>query len=152
MQKSVVNNVSDTKQPESLKMDALAHNSFPPAPPEASLCKKIINDFCNATKPSTFEEAGCAVCGELTLETELFDLNLLNIDLTVLNTSGLGFTRKERKYSVEAISELNGPVVDTLWRNQQPDAIIAVWDFEHQGGSLGMSGILPGCTIGSIPT
>ena len=45
VQKSVVNNVSDTKQPESLKMDALAHNSFPPAPPYASLHRKIINDF-----------------------------------------------------------------------------------------------------------
>jgi hypothetical protein len=113
VQRSVVNNVSDTKQPESLKMDALAHNSFPPAPPEASLCKKIINDFCNATKPSTFEEARCAVGGEVTLKTELFDLNLLNIDLTVLNTSGLSFTQKEQKYSVEPISELDGPVIDT---------------------------------------
>ena len=51
--------------------------------------------------------------GELTLKTELFDLNLLNIDLTVLNTSGLSFTQKEQKYSVEPISELDGPVIDT---------------------------------------
>lgn len=92
VQKSVVNNVSDTKQPEILKVDAPAQNPFSPAPPDVSLNRKIINDFCNATKPSTFQEAGCAVCGELTLQTELCDLNLFNIDLTVLNTSGLGFT------------------------------------------------------------
>ena len=112
-QKSQVDSVSDTKQPESLKVDAPAQNSFPPAPPDASLRRKIINDFCNAIKPSKFEEAGCAVCGALTLKTELSNLSSLNIDLSVLNTSGLGFTRKERKYSTEPISELDGPVIDT---------------------------------------
>ena len=94
-QKSQVNNISDSKQSESLDMNASGHNIFPPDPPDASLCRKIINDFCNATKPSNFEEAGCAVCGELTLQTELSDLSSLNIDLSVLNTAGLGFTRKE---------------------------------------------------------
>jgi len=68
------------------------HNVFPPDIPNASLRKKIINDFCEATKPSKFEEAGCAVCGALTLKTELSNLSSLNIDLSVLNTSGLGFT------------------------------------------------------------
>jgi hypothetical protein len=63
MKKSQVNNVFDAKQPESLRVDALAHNSFPPALPDASLRREIINDFCDATKHSKFEEAGCAVCG-----------------------------------------------------------------------------------------
>ena len=78
-------------QPESLGVDAPGHNSFPPDPPDASLGRKIINDFCDATKPSNFE-AGCAVCGVLTLQTELSDLSSLNIDLSVLNTAGFGFT------------------------------------------------------------
>jgi len=34
------------------------------------------------------------VCGALTLQTKLSDLTSLNIDLSVLNTAGLGFTRK----------------------------------------------------------
>jgi len=92
MKKSQVNNVFDAKQPESLRVDALGHNSFPPALPDASLRREIINDFCDATKHSKFEEAGCAVCGALTLKTELSNLSSLNIDLSVLNTSGLGFT------------------------------------------------------------
>jgi hypothetical protein len=37
------------------------------------------------------------VCSALILQTELSDLSSLNIDLSVLNTSGLGFTQKERK-------------------------------------------------------
>jgi len=112
-QKTQVDNISDSKQPESLEEDAPRHNTFPPNPPDASLRRKIINNFCNATKPSTFEEAGCAVCGALTLQTKLSDLTSLNIDLSVLNTAGLGFTRKERKYSAEPISEIDGPIIDT---------------------------------------
>ena len=81
--------------------------------PDVSLCGKIISGFCAATHPSKFEEAGCSVCGALTLQTELLDLSLLNINLSVLNTAGLGFTRKERKNLAEPISELDGPVIDT---------------------------------------
>ena len=112
-QKTQVNNVPDSKQPESLEVDAPGHNTFPPDPPDASLRRKIINNFSNATKPSTFEEAGCVVCGALTLQTKLSDVSSLDIDLSVLNTAGLGFTRKERKNSAEPISELDGPTIDT---------------------------------------
>jgi hypothetical protein len=113
VQKLQIDNVSHSKQPENLKVNAPVHNTFPPAPPDALLCRKIIKDFCNATEPSKFEEAGCAVCGALTLQAELSDLSSLNIDLSVLHTSGLGFTRKERKSLVEPISELDGPAIDT---------------------------------------
>ena len=104
---------SDSKPSKSLEVIEPKHTIFPPNIPDASLRKKIINDFCEATKPSKFEEAGCAVCGALTLQTELFDLGSLNIDLNVLNTAGFGFTRKERKNSTELISELDGPTIDT---------------------------------------
>ena len=45
LQRSQLNNISDSKQPESLGVDACGHNSFPPDPPDASLHRKIINDF-----------------------------------------------------------------------------------------------------------
>ena len=108
-----VKNDSAVKPPEVQKVDVPAYETFPPAPPDPSLRKKIINGFCDATGPSRFEEAGCAVCGALTLQTELSDLHSLSIDLSVLNTAGLGFTRKERKDSAEPISELDGPAIDT---------------------------------------
>src|SRR5882757_4339304 len=94
-QNSPVKNNSAVKPPEFQKVDVPAYKTFPPAPPDASLRKNIINGFCDATDPSRFEEAGCAVCGVLTLQTELSDLRSLNIDLSLLNTAGLGFTRKE---------------------------------------------------------
>jgi hypothetical protein len=51
--------------------------------------------------------------GALTLQTKLFDLGSLNINMSMLNTAGFGFTRKERKNSAEPISELDGPTIDT---------------------------------------
>jgi len=63
-----VNNISDSKLLERLEVDIPEHYTFPPDPTDASLHKNIINDFCNATRPSKFEEAGCAVCGALTLK------------------------------------------------------------------------------------
>ena len=88
-------------------------HDFPPAPPNSSLRKKIINDFCEATAPSNFAESGCAVCSSLTLKSHLSELSSLNIDLSVLNAPGCGFTRKERKLSTEPITELRGNIVDT---------------------------------------
>jgi hypothetical protein len=40
-------------------------------------------------------------------------LNSLNIDLSVLNAPGCGFTQKERKLSTEPITELRGNIMDT---------------------------------------
>jgi len=91
-------------------------HDFPPAPPNHSLRRKIIDGFCNATAPSKFEEAGCAVCGSLSLRSNLSELSSLHIDLSVLNAAGHGFTRKERKFSTEPITELNGNVIDTSCR------------------------------------
>jgi hypothetical protein len=67
VQKSQVKNVSDSKLPKCLEVNVPEHNTFPPDSPDASLCRKVIKYFCDATKPSNFEEAGCAVCGALTL-------------------------------------------------------------------------------------
>ena len=75
MQKLQVNNVFDSKHTEILGVNASGHITFPPNPPDVSLHRKIINDFCDAVKPSKFE-VGCAMCGALTLQTELSDLNL----------------------------------------------------------------------------
>ena len=75
--------LSDSNFSTILEVIEPKHNIFPPNIPDATLRKKIINDFCEATNPSKFQEAGCAVCGALTVKTELFDLATLHIDLSV---------------------------------------------------------------------
>ena len=82
--KPLVKNDFSTEQPVNL--------AFPPAPPDPLLRKKIINKFCEATSPSKFEEAGYAVCGSLTLQSGLSELNSPDIELNVLNTAGQGLT------------------------------------------------------------
>jgi hypothetical protein len=69
------------------EVQSTSHN-FPPVPPNPCLHRKIISEFYNATAPSKFEEAGCAVCGSLTLRSELSELSSLDIDLSVLNAAG----------------------------------------------------------------
>jgi len=77
------------------------------------LCRQIISDFCHATAPKNFEEAGCCVCGKLTLHTELLKLDSLNLSMDILMAGGSGFTRRERKISTDPISEIDGPVIDS---------------------------------------
>jgi hypothetical protein len=86
---------------------------FPPTPANPLLRRKIISDFCDATSPSKFEEAGCAICGLLNPQSDLSELSSLDIDLRILNVAGRGFTRKERKLSTEPITELDGNIMDT---------------------------------------
>ena len=102
--KAAVQNDSPTSQ--------CATQDFPPAPPNAYLCRKIIDEFCKATGPSNFEEAGCAVCGSLTLQSDLSKLNSLDIDLNILNGAGRGFTQQEWKHPTEPITEISGNIID----------------------------------------
>ena len=74
-------------------------NTFCYSPPDVSLCRKFINDFCDATKPSK-SEAGGAVCGVLTFQINLFDMSSLNIDLNVLNTATLDLLKKKENLNL----------------------------------------------------
>jgi hypothetical protein len=58
------------KKKETTKPAAVC-SVFPPRPAWDHLIHLIISGFCNDTNPSHFEEAGCAVCGQLTLLSEL---------------------------------------------------------------------------------
>jgi len=80
---------------------------FPPAPPSADLCQKIVSDFCADTSPEVFEEAGCAVCGKLTPVCEMEELSDVE-NLSLLRVDGV--TRKARSNSSDPVKELRGPI------------------------------------------
>ncbi|TFK60217.1 hypothetical protein BDN72DRAFT_720450, partial [Pluteus cervinus] len=44
---------------------------YPPQPLSQTLVDKVVTDFCHSISPASIEEAGCAVCGELHLLTEM---------------------------------------------------------------------------------
>ena len=93
-------------------LDDLPNPKFPP-PCETlgpNLEMKIIKDFCKAQAPSSIEEAGCAVCGQLELLRDLVPLKTIKNLLHVLEEPGV--TREERKDASEKIHEYKGPVID----------------------------------------
>jgi len=85
-------------------------SQFPPSQLTKSLQNQIISEFCQDTSPSAFQEAGCAVCGRLTLLTELQKLSDLNFNLNILCQSGV--TQKERSSIENALEDIPGSVLE----------------------------------------
>ena len=83
---------------------------FPPSPPDNKLMCDIAHDFCSESSPDKMEEAGCAVCGQLTPSSELSRLKSVKQCLHILQAQGI--TRIERTHSSKPIKEFNGPVID----------------------------------------
>ena len=84
---------------------------FPPSPPSDRLMHKIITGFCEDTHPSKFEEAGCAVCGQLVIMSELMKISDMKCALDPLIRAGV--TRLPRKSADDPIKEIEGPILDT---------------------------------------
>jgi len=83
---------------------------FPPSPPDNKLMCDIACDFCFNSSPDKMEEAGCAICGQLTPSSKLTRLKSVKQCLRILQTQGV--TRVERKHSSKPIHEFKGPVLD----------------------------------------
>ncbi|KAJ6622055.1 hypothetical protein B0H10DRAFT_1788717 [Mycena sp. CBHHK59/15] len=66
---------------------------FPPTPSTKQDQHRTISGMCTAVDPANFEEAGCAVCGQLIALSELTPQNTLTLDYLVLIEHGV--TRKE---------------------------------------------------------
>ena len=86
--------------------------AFPPSPPDDQLMCDIVRDFCFDSSPDKMEEAGCAVCGQLTPTSQLTRLKTVKQCLHVLEAQGHGITRVERKHPSKPIQEYKGPVLD----------------------------------------
>ena len=85
-------------------------NTFPPSPLTDELSETIIRQWCEDAKPSSLEESGCAVCGELVPISQLSRLKAIKNMLGILSAPGV--TRTERKSVSQKISEFRGPVLD----------------------------------------
>lgn len=82
---------------------------FPPKLPSQKLLTEIINGFVADLDFDTFDEAGCAVCGELVLKTQMELLDTSEIDLTPLMRPEV--TKKERHSECDPYDTLEGPVL-----------------------------------------
>ena len=84
--------------------------TFPPLQPDNKLMCDIAHNFCFDSSPDKLEEAGCAICGQLTPFSNLTRLKLVKQCLHILQVQGV--TRIERKHSSKLIQEYKGPVLD----------------------------------------
>jgi len=87
------------------------NTQFPPSPPSNRLMHKIISRFCDDTRPDKFEEAGCAVCGQLVILSDLTKLTDVKCSMDPLMR--VGVTRLPRKSADDPIEEIQGPIIDT---------------------------------------
>ena len=71
-------------------------DQFPPKPPSKKLLHRIVSDFVADTSPSSFVEAGCAACGQLTRIKHLKHIKSLRFSLDPLKSQD-GLTRLECK-------------------------------------------------------
>jgi len=83
---------------------------FPPPIPENDLLHTIASSVCKKMDKSNIEEAGCAVCGEITPVKNLSRVKNIKNMLHILTTPGV--TRKERKTQNAPLHEYSGPVLD----------------------------------------
>ena len=84
---------------------------FPPVPLDKFSSLEIINGACEKMDPKSFEEAGCAVCGQLTLVSELSRLSAVKNHLNLLEAPGV--TRKERFRMSEDVQEYSTAIDHT---------------------------------------
>jgi hypothetical protein len=91
--------------------DVLTGSSdFPPKPAGPFLIRDISQKFCDDSAPQKLEEAGCAVCSQLTSVSQLTRLKAVKNQLRILEVSGV--TRVERRKASDPIREFRGPVLD----------------------------------------
>jgi len=84
--------------------------SYPPSPANETLISEIVHGFCQDTQPDAFEEAGCGVCGQLNLLSNMKSLRETKANMNLL--VGEGFTRCPRTTIQDPIKEVDGPIVD----------------------------------------
>jgi hypothetical protein len=83
---------------------------FPPSIADNDLLHTIASSVCKKMNKSNIEEAGCAVCGEITPVRNLSRVKNIKNMLHILTTSGV--TRKERTNKNDPLHEYSGPVLD----------------------------------------
>jgi hypothetical protein len=89
----------------------LGHHVFPPVPLDQSLQHSIIQAWCRDMSPKKFQEVGCAVCGELSLESNAILLTDADVKLVPLICSP-DITRKERTSVFDVVEGIKGPVLE----------------------------------------
>ena len=88
---------------------APSNKSFPPEKQTQLSVEKMVESWCNDASTTKLEEAGCAVCGQLSRMHELTPLSAMKNFLQPLECQGV--TRIEKSMESQPILEKSGPVL-----------------------------------------
>lgn len=95
-----------------------AAKMFPPRPPTERVSEEFVRRFCKATSPSSFQETGCATCGQLVPLKDLVTLEESGCDIDkALSRDVQEYTRMERFSEKDPIRCIPGPVMDRSCRH-----------------------------------
>jgi hypothetical protein len=119
--------------------------SFPPSPLSEKTIHTITSSFCEKTSAKHFEEAGCAMCGQLTVLSTLVAMSDSSLDMDCLHAQ-YGTTRKERHKESQSIEDLNGPVLASTCKNVCLSCVKVLSD-----GKLPFLALANGLWIGEFP-
>ncbi|KIK53609.1 hypothetical protein GYMLUDRAFT_135017, partial [Collybiopsis luxurians FD-317 M1] len=81
---------------------------FPPLPRDKALVENIVNQFCQGLHSREFEEAGCKICGQLTLKSSLLTTYGIQDNLSILSNPFVA--RKERHTDDNPIEFILDPI------------------------------------------
>jgi hypothetical protein len=131
---------------ESVKkyQNKISNPGFPPSAPSQKLMHQIFTDFCKDIDPNQFEESGCAVCGQLTQSSTLKKLSEMNLNLDILIQDGV--TQVERHSSKDALSNIEGPILDS-----DLDSICQTCYKAVSKGKMPLLALANGKWIGKVP-
>ncbi|KAJ3501946.1 hypothetical protein NMY22_g18752 [Coprinellus aureogranulatus] len=118
-----------------------------PFPPDVVTCDDeidIVRRACASFDPKAFEEAGCAVCGQLVLKTKLTKLKEVKGLLSVLEIDGCA--RLEAKEGGKAPADWTGPVIDSTC-----DQICGECRVSIRKGNIPRYALAKGLWIGNVP-
>ncbi|KAJ3769005.1 hypothetical protein FB446DRAFT_628119, partial [Lentinula raphanica] len=118
---------------------------YPPPPLSQTKINSVITQWNNAFAPSEFEEAGCAVCGQLVPTNQLSDLKHMSGFLSILECEGI--SRKRRESLQTPIQEENGPILDKSAGNRLCNTCRA----SLRKGSVPKLALARGLWLGDIP-
>jgi hypothetical protein len=119
---------------------------FPPKPLTKDLMHTVATGFCKATAPSKFVESGCAVCGQLTVMSDLIKIKDAECDFNILERNGAGVTRKERFSENDPVEEMDGPVID-----HQCTSICNICNTSLMKGTIPDMALANDLWIGNVP-
>ncbi|KAJ7714280.1 hypothetical protein B0H16DRAFT_1340711, partial [Mycena metata] len=127
-----------------LTANEIQFQAFPPDPLRADEVHRILTGMGTCFQPYKFVESGCAVCGMLYPKTKLSPLAAFPGELTCLQIPGT--TRREQRSTLDAIEEIEGPVLADNYTD-----LCVYCEGALRRGKIPENALAKHCWLGAIP-